>query len=68
MNYTFRTATTEDAAALSEIYAPYVEETAVSFEYVAPTAAEFARRISDITRHYPYIVLLDEHLKRLVHA
>ena len=59
MNYTFRTATTEDAAALSEIYAPYVEETAVSFEYVAPTAAEFARRISDITRHYPYIVALD---------
>ena len=45
-----------DAAALSEIYRPYVERTAISFEYEAPDAAEFQRRIAEITRAYPYIV------------
>ena len=34
-----------DAAALATIYAPYVEQTAITFEYEAPTAEEFARRI-----------------------
>lgn len=40
-----RFATSEDAEALSQIYAPYVEKTTVSFEYHAPTAEEFAQRI-----------------------
>ena len=46
----------QDAAALAEIYRPYVEKTAVSFEYEAPDAAEFGRRIAEITQKYPYIV------------
>ena len=37
-----------DAEALLEIYAPYVEETAISFEYTVPTVSEFRRRIAEI--------------------
>ena len=44
-----------DAPALAEIYKPYVEDTAISFEYEAPSAEEFARRIAEITKKYPYI-------------
>ena len=45
-----------DAEALSEIYRCYVEKTAVSFEYDAPDAAEFRRRIARTTETYPYFV------------
>ena len=41
---------------LLEIYAPYVEETAISFEYVAPSVKEFQKRISTIMQRYPYLV------------
>jgi phosphinothricin acetyltransferase len=35
----------EDAAALAEIYRPYVEDSRISFEETAPEAAEMARRL-----------------------
>ena len=41
-----RTATPEDADACAAIYAPYVTDTAISFETVAPTGAEMADRIA----------------------
>ena len=53
---TIRSATTEDAGALAAIYAYYVEKTAISFEYVAPTPAEFSARIEKTLRKYPYLV------------
>lgn len=46
----------EDANELSEIYKPYVENTAVSFEYLAPDAKEFERRILEKIHTYPYLV------------
>ena len=45
-----------DAESLAAIYAPYVRDTAVSFEVVPPTTAEFAKRIEAIQEHYPYLV------------
>lgn len=51
-----RLATIEDASALAEIYKPYVENTAISFEYTAPDAEEFKRRISEKVKEYPYLV------------
>ena len=51
-----RTARPEDALALLSIYAPYVEDTAVSFEYTAPTQDEFRGRIENILVKYPYLV------------
>lgn len=41
-----RPATEADAAGCAAVYRPWVEETAVSFEAVAPDAAELARRIA----------------------
>ena len=42
-----RTATPEDADACAAIYAPYVTETAISFETEPPTSAEMADRIAN---------------------
>ena len=53
---TIRTARPEDAAALLEIYAPYVTDTAITFEYTVPSEAEFRGRIEKTLKRYPYIV------------
>ena len=47
--------TIEDAKELLNIYAPYVKETAISFEYEVPSEEEFADRIKRISSKYPYI-------------
>ncbi|UUX34466.1 GNAT family N-acetyltransferase [Fundicoccus culcitae] len=60
---TIRTATTLDAAAIQKIYQPYVEETAISFEYEAPDAAEMTHRIQTYSNKYPYIIAFDEKQK-----
>lgn len=54
---TIRPATLADAARLLEIYAHYVECTAITFEYEVPTLAEFQNRISTISKSYPYLVI-----------
>ncbi len=46
----------DDAEALVKIYAPYVEKTAISFEYEVPSVDEFRGRIENIMQKYPYIV------------
>lgn len=51
-----RTAVPEDAVALLEIYAPYVEHTAISFEYEVPSVEEFRERIVNRLEKYPYLV------------
>ena len=51
-----RVARESDAAALRDIYAPYVERTAVSFEYEVPDVATFAGRIRRVQERYPYLV------------
>ena len=45
-----------DAKELLAIYAPYVEKTAITFEYDVPTLAEFAERIENTLKKYPYLV------------
>lgn len=51
-----RVAKEADSAALVAIYGWYVENTAVSFEYEAPTVAEFAGRIREILLTHPFLV------------
>ncbi len=51
-----RIATKEDGAAIAAIYAHYVENTAITFEYVAPDAEEFGKRITHKLEKYPFIV------------
>ena len=53
---TIRTANLDDAAALLAIYAPYVEQTAITFEYEVPSLEEFRGRIAHTLRRYPYLV------------
>lgn len=51
-----REATPADAPALLAIYAPYVRETAISFELVPPSEEEFRARIASTLERYPYLV------------
>ena len=55
-----RDAVPEDAQRLLEIYAWYVEHTAISFEYETPSADEFQSRMEHIMENYPYLVVETE--------
>lgn len=52
-----RDATLEDAAACAAIYAPYVRNTAITFESNPPSPAEMARRIAAAQRSHGWVVL-----------
>ena len=56
---TIRIATRADAVEILEIYAPYVTETAITFEYDVPSVDEFAERIECTLTKYPYIVAIE---------
>ena len=51
-----RPATAADLPRILEIYAPYVEHTAISFEYTVPTLEEFTGRFLTITAQFPWLV------------
>ena len=55
-NMIIRTATANDAEAILNIYAYYVENTAITFEYDVPTLEEFTQRIENTLKKYPYLV------------
>ena len=57
--YKIRTAQASDAKRLLEIYAPYVLNTAITFEYDVPSLEEFTRRIEHTLIKYPYLVIED---------
>lgn len=48
----------KDAARLVEIYRPYVEKTAITFEYTTPSVEEFQGRMENTLNNcrYPYLV------------
>ena len=56
MEWQIRDAAPDDAAALAEIYGPYVTDTAITFEYEAPTPAAFQARMQSLLGRYPYLV------------
>lgn len=51
-----RTATQKDVARMLEIYTPYVEKTAISFEYEAPSLETFENRFRTVVQRYPWLV------------
>ena len=51
-----RLAREEDIPAILAIYSPYVENTACSFEYTAPTIEEFTARFRAYTAQFPWLV------------
>lgn len=50
-----RAVTKADANELLEIYRPYVEKTAITFEWEVPTLQEFEGRIAHVLEKYPYL-------------
>ena len=51
-----RIAKVEDIHDILSIYAPYVEQTAYTFEYTVPTVEEFTERFRNITKQFPWLV------------
>lgn len=51
-----RTASTRDAEALRDVYRPYVESTAVSFETEVPMLDEFSRRIAAAVDGWAWLI------------
>lgn len=56
MKQMLRLASPHDAPALLAIYAPYVQNTAITFEYEVPSVEEFSDRIRRTLTRYPYLV------------
>lgn len=50
-----REAEETDAQALLDIYAPYVRDTAITFEIEVPSVSEFRKRIRHTKEMYPYL-------------
>src|SRR5689334_9293573 len=51
-----RLATIDDAAAIAQIYRPYVESTVISFEVAPPDVDEITRRMTSILARLPWLV------------
>lgn len=51
-----RIASPDDAEEIRNIYAPYVRETAITFEYNVPSVKEFRGRMQKTLEKYPYLV------------
>lgn len=56
MDNLIRSAKDGDARAVRDIYAPFVSDSAVSFETEPPDAAEMQRRIRDVQQKHPWLV------------
>ena len=59
-NIAIRMATKTDAKDILEIYAPYVTDTAITFEYDVPSAQEFAERIERTLTKYPFLITIED--------
>ncbi len=57
MQPTLRPATPADAAAMLEIYAPYVADTSITFETEVPTEKMFADRVAHYLAEWPWLVV-----------
>ena len=55
-----RLASAEDAEEILAVYAPYVRETAVTFEYDVPDIGAFRERIAGIRERYPYFAAVED--------
>jgi phosphinothricin acetyltransferase len=54
-----RPATAADVAQILAIYAPYISDTAVTFETAMPTLAEFTARVVEGSQTNPWLVAVD---------
>ncbi len=56
MKHNISLATEADAGEILSIYAPYIENTVISYEYKVPSLEEFRQRIKSTIIQYPYLV------------
>ena len=59
MMITIRDVTPNEAEEILKIYAPYVLNTAITFEYDVPEISEFRARIINTLKKYPYIAAVN---------
>jgi len=59
-HFCIREASLRDAPRILEIYAPYITDTVITFEYEVPDLPEFTRRMEQIKRRFPYLVCEEE--------
>lgn len=57
-NIEIKIASPSDAEAILDIYAPYIKNTAITFEYEVPSVEEFRKRIIHTLKKYPYLLAL----------
>lgn len=50
----------DDSQEILNLYAPFITDTAVSFEYEIPGVQEFTDRIQHIAEEYPYLVYVKD--------
>lgn len=55
-NIVLRDVTIEDAKEILDLYAYYINNTAITYEYDVPSLDEFKHRINSIIETYPYFV------------
>lgn len=60
MSFTLRPVTVEDSDEILSIYAPYITDTVLTFEYEVPSGEAFRRRVEDIIADYPYLAAVEE--------
>jgi len=58
-NFSIRLAEKKDAEGILDIYRPFVENTAISFETAIPSVGEMENRVVQTMPNYPWLVCLD---------
>lgn len=53
---TIRLVHPEDYSGILDIYAPYIQHTAISFEYDVPSFDDFSRRIEEVIAFHPWLI------------
>lgn len=56
VNKKIRLANEADSASILQIYAPFITDTVITFEYEVPSIEEFRKRISSVQKKYPWLV------------
>ena len=60
-NITIKIATPSNASDLLKIYAPYVLNTSITYEYEVPSVEEFTNRIKKTLEKYPYLIAVESY-------
>lgn len=60
MTVRLRLATPADGPAVAALYAPYVRDTCITFEYEEPDGAELGRRIETVLKLAPWLLAVED--------